>query len=162
MSSLFIKRRILLVAVVAAMSGCASQSKPASVADTISTNSQLSTLSSLVAKAGLTDTLKSHGPFTVFAPTNEAFAKIPAKTIESITADPLKLKALLTYHVLPGKVVAADVKNGNVKTVNGANVALSKAGEFVTVEDALVQTADISATNGVVHIVDSVLIPPAP
>ena len=161
MPSLFIKYRILLVAVAAAVSGCASPSKPASVADTISTNSQLSTLSSLVAKAGLTDTLKGHGPFTVFAPTNEAFAKIPAKTIESITADPVKLKAILTYHVLPGKVMAADVKNGNVKTVNGANVALSKAGEFVTIEDALVQTADISATNGVVHIVDSVLIPPA-
>ena len=114
----------------------------------------------LVAKAGLVDTLKGTGPFTVFAPSNEAFAKVPAATMQALAADPAKLKAVLTYHVVAGKVMAADVKNGNSKTVNGANLALSKAGEFVTVEDALVQTADISATNGVVHIVDSVLIPP--
>jgi uncharacterized surface protein with fasciclin (FAS1) repeats len=161
MPSLFTKRRILLVAAVAALSGCATSSMPVSVADTISKNPQLSTLNSLIAKAGLTDILKGHGPFTVFAPTNEAFAKVPAKTLESLTADPGKLKAVLTYHVIPSKVMAAEVKNGNVKTVNGANVALSKAGEFVTVEDALVQKADIAATNGVVHIVDSVLMPPS-
>lgn len=161
MSSLFTTRRLLLVAAVAALSGCATSSMPVSVADTISANPQLSTLSGMVAKAGLTDTLKGQGPFTVFAPTNEAFAKVPAKTMESLAADPAKLKAVLTYHVIPGKVMAAEVKNGNAKTVNGANVALSKAGEFVTVEDALVQTADIAATNGVVHVVDSVLMPPA-
>ena len=161
MPSPFTKRRILLVAAVVALSGCATQSMPVSVADTIAANSQLSTLNSLVAKTGLTDTLKGQGPFTVFAPTNEAFAKVPAKTMESLAADPTKLKAVLTYHVIPGKVMAAEIKNGNAKTVNGANVALSKAGEFVTVEDALVQTADIAATNGVVHVVDSVLMPPA-
>ena len=81
--------------------------------------------------------------------------------MEDLGKDPAKLRAVLTYHVVAGKVMAADVKNGNSKTVNGANIALSKAGEFVTVEDAVVQTADISATNGVVHVVDSVLIPPA-
>ena len=81
--------------------------------------------------------------------------------MEDIGKDPAKLKAVLTYHVVPGKVMAADVKNGNAKTVNGANLALSKSGDFVTVEDGMVQTADLSATNGVVHIVDSVLIPPS-
>lgn len=161
MPSLFTKRRILLVAAVAALSGCATQSMPVTIADTISANPQLSTLSSLVAKAGLTNTLKGNGPFTVFAPTNEAFAKVPAKTMDSLAADPAKLKAVLTYHVVPAKIMAFEVKNGNVKTVNGANVALSKAGEFVTVEDALVQTPDIAATNGLVHVVDSVLMPPA-
>ena len=161
MPSLFTNRRILLVAAVAALSGCATQSMPVSVADTIAANPQLSTLSSLVAKAGLTDTLKGSGPFTLFAPTNEAFDKVPAKTLSTLAADPAKLKAILTYHVIPGKVMAAEIKNGNVKTVNGANIAVSKAGEFVTVEDALVQKADIAATNGVVHIVDSVLMPPA-
>ena len=161
MPSLFTKRRLLLVAAVAALSGCATQSTPVSVADTISANPQLSTLSSLLAKVGLTDTLKDQGPFTVFAPNNEAFARVPAKTMEFLAADPAKLKAVLTYHVIPGRVMAAEVKNGNAKTVNGANVALSKAGEFVTVEDALVQTADITAANGVVHVVDSVLMPPA-
>ena len=161
MPSLFTNRRILLVAAIAALSGCATQSMPVSVADTIAANPQLSTLSSLVAKAGLTDTLKGSGPFTLFAPTNEAFDKVPAKTLSTLAADPAKLKAILTYHVIPGKVMAAEIKNGNVKTVNGANIAVSKAGEFVTVEDALVQKADIAATNGVVHIVDSVLMPPA-
>ena len=155
------RRSLILVAAVAALSGCATQSKPVSVADTIAAKPELSTLSSLVVKAGLTDTLKSTGPFTVFAPTNAAFAKVPAKTMEDLGKDPARLKAVLTYHVVPGKVMAADVKNGNAKTVNGANLALSKAGDFVTVEDGVVQTADLSATNGVVHIVDSVLIPPA-
>jgi uncharacterized surface protein with fasciclin (FAS1) repeats len=158
-------RRILsiTVAVLAAFTftGCATQASPVSVADTIATKPELSTLNGLVAKTGLTDTLKGTGPFTVFAPSNEAFSKVPAKTMDDLAKDPEKLKAVLTYHVVSGKVMAADVKNGNSKTVNGANVAISKAGEFVTVEQAMVQTADISATNGVVHIVDSVLIPPA-
>ena len=149
------------VVTMAMLSGCATRPAPVSVADTIAANPRLSTLSSLVAKTGLTDTLKGTGPFTVFAPSNDAFAKVPAKTMEDLGKDPAKLKAVLTYHVVAGKVMAADVKNGNSKTVNGANIALSKAGEFVTVEDAMVQTADISATNGVVHVVDSVLIPPA-
>lgn len=161
MPSFFTKRRTLLIAAVAALSGCATHSVPVSIADTVSANSQLSTLSSLVAKAGLADTLKAQGPLTVFAPTNEAFAKVPLKIMESLAADPVKLKAVLTYHIIPGKVMAAEIKNGDAKTANGANVALSKAGEFVTVEEALVQVADITASNGVVHIIDSVLIPPA-
>ena len=134
---------------------------PVSVADTIAASPQLSTLNGLVVKAGLTETLKTGGPFTVFAPTNDAFAKIPAKTMNDLDKNPDRLKAVLTYHVLSSKVMADEVKNSNVKTVNGANLAVSKAGQFVTVEDAMVQKADISATNGVVHIVDSVLIPPA-
>lgn len=155
------RRFLVLAATVAALAGCATTSTPVSVADTIATQSQLSTLNGLVTKAGLTDTLKGAGPYTVFAPTNAAFAKVPAKTMDDLAKDPAKLKAVLAYHLVPGKVMAANVKNGNTKTVNGANVALAKAGEFVTVEDAMVQTADIQATNGVVHIVDSVLIPPA-
>ena len=162
MLATFIHRRILIaIAVVATISGCATPSSPVSVADTIAAKPELSTLSSLVVKAGLTDTLKGSGPFTVFAPTNAAFAKVPAKTMDDLAKDPAKLKAVLTYHVVPGKVMAADVKNSNTKTVNGANVALSKAGDFVTVEDGMVQTADLTATNGVVHIIDSVLVPPA-
>ena len=155
------RRFLVLAAAVAALAGCATSPTPVSVADTIAAQSQLSTLNGLVAKAGLTDTLKGAGPYTVFAPTNDAFAKVPAKTMDELAKDPAKLKAVLNYHLIPGKLMAADVKNSNSKTVNGANVALSKAGEFVIVEDAMVQTADISATNGVVHVVDSVLIPPA-
>lgn len=155
------RRFLVLAAAVAALAGCATSSTPVSVADTIAAQPQLSTLNGLVAKAGLTDTLKGTGPYTVFAPTNAAFAKVPAKTMDDLAKDPAKLKAVLNYHLISGKLMAADVKNGDSKTVNGANVALSRAGEFVTVEEALVQTADISATNGVVHVVDAVLIPPA-
>lgn len=149
------------LAAMALLAGCASVRGPVSVADTLAAQPQLSTLNSLVNKAGLADTLKGTGPFTVFAPTNEAFAKVPAKTMEALAGDPAQLKAVLTYHVLPGKVMLAEVKNGNSKTVNGASLALSRAGNFVTVEEALVQTPDISATNGMVHVVDSVLLPPA-
>lgn len=97
---------------------------------------------------------------TVFAPSDEAFKAVPAKTLAELGSNKELLKSVLTYHVLPGKVSAADVKNGNAKTVHGANLALSKAGTFVTVEDALVTQADVGATNGVIHIIDKVLMPP--
>ena len=155
------RHAILLATSIVVLSGCATPPGPMSVADTIAASPELSTLNSLVVKAGLSDTLKSSGPFTVFAPNNAAFAKVPAKTMDDLGKDTEKLKAVLTYHVVPGKVMAADVKNGNAKTVNGANLALSKAGDFVTVEDGMVQKADVAATNGVVHVIDSVLIPPA-
>lgn len=156
------RRFLTASAIVLVLSGCATSPSPVSVAETIAGNPQLSTLNSLVVKAGLVETLKGAGPFTVFAPTNEAFAKVPANALADIGADPARLKAVLTYHVIPSKVMAADVKNNsNVKTVNGANVNVSKAGEFVTVEDGMVQKADLNATNGVVHLIDSVLIPPA-
>lgn len=158
-------RRALVLAPAAALavlvSGCATPAAaPVSVADTIAANPDLSTLGSLVAKAGLTDTLKGTGPFTIFAPTNEAFKAVPAKTMDELAHDPAKLKAVLAYHVVPVKVMAAEVKNGHAKTVQGANLNLSRAGEFVTVEDAMVQKADIVASNGVVHTVDRVLMPP--
>ncbi len=160
-----IRRLALLastLAVLSVISACATRAAPVSVAETVAANPQLSTLNSLVVKAGLSDTLKAVGPYTVFAPSNDAFAKVPAKTMDELAKDPAKLKAVLTYHVIPAKVMAADVKNGNTKTANGANLALSKSGDFVTVEDAMVQTADIAASNGVVHIVDAVLMPPIP
>jgi uncharacterized surface protein with fasciclin (FAS1) repeats len=159
-----ISRRFASVAVATALSAlttvCAAQTSPVTVADALARDPQLSTLNSLVTKAGLTDTLKGAGPFTVFAPTNDAFKAVPQKTLDEVAANPALLTSVLTYHVLAAKVSAADVKNGNVKTVQGANVAVSKAGEFVTVEDAMVQKADIAATNGVIHTVDRVLMPP--
>jgi uncharacterized surface protein with fasciclin (FAS1) repeats len=161
-----IHRRILLIApavsLLALAAACASQpaSTPVSVADTIAQDPQLSTLNTLVAKAGLSESLKAAGPITVFAPTNDAFKSVPAKTMDELAQDPARLKAVLSYHVLPSRLVAADVKTGSVKTVQGANLAVSKAGDFVTVEDAMVQQADIIAANGVVHTVDRVLLPP--
>ena len=160
--NLFITFSLSAMAALTALTGCATMQSPVTVADTIAANQQLSTLNGLIVKAGLTDTLKGAGPFTVFAPSNEAFAKVPAKTMEMLSANPAQLKSVLTYHVVPGRTMAADVKNGNAKTVQGASLALSKAGTFVTVEDAMVQSADIAATNGVVHVVDAVLMPPAP
>lgn len=155
-----LNRRILfIVATVAALGGCATRQAQMSVADTIAANPSLSTLSSLIVKAGLTPALNGAGPYTVFATTNDAFKAIPNKTMKALADDPAMLKEVLAYHVLPTKVMAADVKNGSAKTVNGASVALAKAGDFVTVEESMVQTADIAASNGVVHIVDRVMIP---
>jgi len=108
----------------------------------------------------LTPTLQGAGPFTVFAPTNDAFKAVPAKTMDALAKDPAMLRDVLTYHVLAGKIMSGDVKNGSVKTVNGASVALAKAGEFLTVEESMVQSANIVATNGVIHTVDRVMIPP--
>jgi uncharacterized surface protein with fasciclin (FAS1) repeats len=154
-------RRVLFVALAATIvSGCASMSSPQSVADTIAANASLSTLNGLIVKAGLTPTLQGAGPFTVFAPTNDAFKAVPAKTMDALAKDPAMLKDVLTYHVLAGKIMSGDVKNGSVKTVNGASVALAKAGEFLTVEESMVQSANIVATNGVIHTVDRVMIPP--
>ena len=143
------------------MTGCASVPAPVSVTETIAKTPSLSTLSGLIASAGLADTLNGAGPFTVFAPSNEAFKAVPAKTMEDLGKHPEKLKDVLTYHVVAVKSVAADIKNSKVKSLQGSELELSKAGEFVTVESAAVTTADIAATNGVVHIIDTVLIPPA-
>lgn len=158
------QRRFLLLAPSALLlAACASMTPapaPVSVADTIARDPQLSTLSGLVQRAGLSDTLKSAGPYTVFAPTNEAFAAVPAKTMDELAMDSARLKEVLSYHVLPARVMAAEVKTGNAKTAQGANVALSRAGDFMTVEEAMVERADIAGTNGVVHKVDRVLMPP--
>ncbi len=146
----------------ATLLGCASSpnQSPTTIADTTARTPQLSTLNRLIAQAGLADTLRGAGPYTVFAPSDEAFKALPAKTMAELGADTALLKSVLTYHVLPGKVPAADVKNGNAKTVNGANLAVAKAGTTVTVEDAVVVQADVGATNGVVHVIDRVLMPP--
>lgn len=157
--TVFTRRLMLATALAWGLVGCASMNQPVTLADTLARDPQLSTLNSLVEKAGLADTLKS-GSYTVFAPSNDAFKAVPAKTLEELAADPARLKDVLTYHVVAGKVMAADVKNGPAKTVQGANLALARAGTFVTVEEAMVTKADVAATNGVVHVVDRVLMPP--
>ena len=155
------RRTAVAAALLSLLSGCASLSGPATIADTIAADPSLSTLNGLIVSAGLTETLKGAGPFTVLAPSNDAFKAVPAKTMESLGKDPAALKAVLTYHVLPAKVMAADVKNGKVKTVNGADMELGKAGEFVTIgENAIVTKPNIPASNGVVHVIDAVLLPP--
>ena len=151
-------RRLLLATALAwGLAGCATTDKPASLADTLARNPQLSTLNSLVEKAGLKDTLNT-ASYTVFAPTNDAFKALPAKALEEL-ANPARLKDVLTYHVVAGKLAAADIK-GPVKSVQGTNLPLARAGQFITLEDAMVMQADVAATNGVVHVVDRVLLPP--
>lgn len=156
------KLHMLALAAAIGLSACASTRQPATIADTAARTPQLSTLNKLIAEAGLADTLRGPGPFTVFAPTDDAFKAVPAKMLEDLAKNKDRLKAVLAYHVVPGQVKAADVKPGNVKTVNGANVGLSKAGSFVTFDEALVTQADVPATNGVVHLIDKVIIPPTP
>lgn len=146
--------------VLALAAGCATTSAPATIAETAARTPELSTLNKLINDAGLAQTLSAEGPYTVFAPSDAAFKAIPAKTMDELAKDKELLKSVLTYHVVPGKLASSDVKNGNTKTVQGANVALAKAGTFVTVEDAMVTQADLPATNGVVHVIDRVLMPP--
>ena len=157
-----LKKTALLLACAAtlALSACTTMQMPTTIADTAAKSAQLSTLSRLLNEAGLADTLRGTGPFTVFAPSDEAFKAVPAKTLAELAANKELLRSVLSFHVLPGKVMAAAVVSGNAKTVQGANVALSKSGGFVTIEDAVVQQADVVASNGVVHVIDRVLMPP--
>jgi transforming growth factor-beta-induced protein len=124
-------------------------------------NEDFSTLVAAVKAAGLVDTLSGDGPFTVFAPTNEAFAKLPKGTVESLLKpeNKEKLAAILTYHVVAGKVMAADVKSGTVATVNGKSLKLAVSDAGVMVDSAKVLKTDIVGTNGVIHVIDSVILP---
>ena len=119
------------------------------------------TLVAAVKAAGLVETLQGAGPFTVFAPTDEAFAKLPAGTVESLLKpeNKQKLIAILTYHVVPGKVMAADVKTMQAKTVNGQELALVVGPGGVTVNNAKVVATDVAASNGVIHVIDTVVLP---
>jgi uncharacterized surface protein with fasciclin (FAS1) repeats len=121
------------------------------------------TLVAAVQAAGLVDTLKGEGPFTVFAPTDEAFAALPEGTLEMLLKPENKdqLVAILTYHVVPGKVMAADVKTMKATTVNGADASLKVADSGVTIDKANVVKTDIAASNGVIHVIDAVILPPA-
>lgn len=128
--------------------------------DTAVAAGSFTTLATALQAAGLVDTLKGPGPFTVFAPTDEAFAKLPPGTLDALLNDPSKLQAVLTYHVVPGRVTAADVAGlTSAETVQGARVAIdTQAG--VRVNDAHVTQTDIQASNGVIHVIDTVLLPP--
>ena len=153
-----------LIAATAALlllAACATTPAPKTIAQTVAATLELSTLTRLLQDAELTETLQGTGPFTVFAPSDAAFKAVPAATMAALASDKARLKAVLSYHVVPGALASADVKNGPLKTVQGGNVVLYKSGTFLTVEEALVTTADVRARNGVIQVVDKVLIPPA-
>src|SRR5690349_20560618 len=150
--------------VIAAVVAPASLARPAAGDNDIVTTAvgagQFTTLATLLTKAGLVDTLKGPGPFTVFAPTDEAFAKVPKATLDALAADPAKLKAVLLYHVVQGAVTAADVAKLNSATsLEGESLAIKVSGGSVYVDGAKVTTPDVTASNGVIHVIDSVLIP---
>lgn len=150
----------MAMAASALLAACATTPAPAPLTDTLARDPQLSTFNRLVAQAGMAEELRMAGPLTVFAPSDEAFKAVPAKTMEALAADRAQLKAVLSYHVIRGRLAAADVKPGHAKTLQGANVTLAQAGSFITVDDAIVQQGDLVATNGMVHVVDRVLMPP--
>jgi uncharacterized surface protein with fasciclin (FAS1) repeats len=135
------------------------------IVDTAVAAGSFNTLVAAVQAAGLVDTLKSKGPFTVFAPTDAAFAKLPAGTVENLLKPENKdqLVAVLTYHVISGKVMAADIagKTLNAATVQGQSVAINATGSAVTVDAATVVSVDIEASNGVIHVIDTVILPAA-
>jgi uncharacterized surface protein with fasciclin (FAS1) repeats len=123
---------------------------------------QFTTLAKALTAAGLVETLQGAGPFTVFAPTDAAFAKLPAGALEGLLADKAKLRQVLLYHVVPGKVMAADVaKVTSAKTVAGPSVKVMVHGGAPMIDNANVVKADVAASNGVIHVIDTVLLPPA-
>jgi len=134
------------------------------IVDTAVAAGQFKTLAAALGAAGLVDTVKGAGPFTVFAPTDAAFAKLPAGTVENLLKPENKdqLTAILTYHVVPGKVMAADVvKLKEAQTVNGKMLKVQVNGSSVMINDANVTAADIQASNGVIHVIDTVVLPKA-
>jgi len=144
---------------ITALSLAAFSAQAKDLVDTAVDAGQFKTLAAALDKAGLVPTLKGKGPFTVFAPNDAAFAKVPKGDLDALLADKAKLTAVLTYHVVPGTVMAKDVKSGKVKTVQGSELTLAASGGGVMVDNAQVVKADIVADNGVIHVIDSVVIP---
>ena len=149
-------KKILIAGIVAFSMTLSAQAKD--IIDTAVGAGSFKTLATALGAAGLVETLKGKGPFTVFAPTDEAFAKIPKADLDALLKDKAKLTAVLTYHVVAGKVMAADVKAGNVKTVQGSELTVSTS-MGVMVNNAKVIKTDIVADNGVIHVFDTVIMP---
>jgi uncharacterized surface protein with fasciclin (FAS1) repeats len=146
----------------AAAAPAASTATTADIVDTAVAAGSFKTLVAAVQAAGLVDTLKGTGPFTVFAPTDEAFAKLPAGTVDNLLKDPEALANILLYHVVPGKVMAAQVSDGlTAKTAQGSTVTFTVADGGVKINDANITATDIETSNGVIHVIDSVILPPA-
>jgi uncharacterized surface protein with fasciclin (FAS1) repeats len=144
--------------------GRSQEKRPKDIVDTAAGNDQFSTLVAAIQAAGLVDALKDKGPFTVFAPTNDAFAKLPAGTVEELLKEENleQLQAILTYHVVPGRYPAARVVNarhGELKTLQGGKLQVRIIDGNVKINDATVIATDVIATNGVIHVIDSVLLP---
>lgn len=148
------------VAVLALAPAAASSSPTKDIVDTAVAAGSFNTLARALQAAGLVDTLKGAGPFTVFAPTDDAFAKLPAGTLDALLKDKAKLTAVLTYHVVSGKVMASDVvKINSAETLNGKSVKIKTSGGSVMIDGAKVVKTDIECSNGVIHVIDRVILP---
>ena len=154
------KMRSLFVSLILGV-GLISVASAKTVVEVAAGSPDHTTLVAAVKAAGLAETLSGSGPFTIFAPTNAAFAKLPAGTVDSLLKpeNKAKLVAILSYHVVPAKVMAADVKSGEVPTVNGKKLNLKVSSMGVMVNDAKVTATDLVASNGVIHVVDTVILP---
>ena len=160
--ALVLAAALAVAAIGASVSFAASSADEENIVETAVAAGNFKTLASLLTQAGLVDTLATGGPFTVFAPTDEAFAKVPKATLDAVAKDPALLRSVLLYHVVPGRVAAADVvKLDSAKTLEGRSVSIKTAGGAVYVDGAKVTTPDVAASNGVIHVVDTVLIPKA-
>jgi uncharacterized surface protein with fasciclin (FAS1) repeats len=146
----------LVIAGAIALAAISAQAKD--IVETAVAAGNFKTLVTALQAAGLVDTLKGKGPFTVFAPTDAAFAKVPNADLDALLKDKAKLIEVLTYHVVAGKVLSKDIKPGMVKTLQGSELTIATTGG-VTVDAAKVTTADVLADNGVIHVIDTVLIP---
>ena len=156
-------KSLLFAAAITLASSISAFAAEKDIVDTAVEAGQFKTLAAALKAADLVDTLKGKGPFTVFAPTDEAFAKLPAGTVETLLKpeNKQKLTEILTYHVVAGKVMAADVAGiDEAKSVNGKMIDIDVKGSTVKVNDATVTAADIAASNGVIHVIDKVLMPP--
>ena len=153
------RRTFLAITAATALSTTSAFAMGKDIVDTAVEAGTFETLLAAATAAGLVDTLKSDGPFTVFAPTDEAFAALPAGTVEGLLEDIPTLTAILTYHVVPGKVMSGDLSDGMMAaTVNGAEITISTM-DGVKVDGATVVAADIEASNGVIHVIDQVILP---
>jgi uncharacterized surface protein with fasciclin (FAS1) repeats len=153
--------RILALAAATTIAGVHAETKSKDIVAVASSAGSFNTLVAAVKAAGLVETLQGTGPFTVFAPTDEAFAKLPKGTVENLLKpeNKEKLVAVLTYHVVPGKVMASDVKTMKAKTVNGQELDVKAWDGKVTVNGAKVVKNDVAASNGVIHVIDTVVLP---
>ena len=161
------RRAFIAFIAITALSACAEMKDKASapakadknIVETAVAAGSFKTLVTAVQAAGLVETLSGKGPFTVFAPTDAAFAKLPPGTVEALLKDKAKLTQILTYHVVPGELLAKDLVNGPLVTVQGQSIMIKKDSMGVMVNDAKVIKADVIASNGVIHVIDTVLMP---
>jgi uncharacterized surface protein with fasciclin (FAS1) repeats len=155
----FMKKRFSTTATIVLISLCASNARAEDLVEKASTSGGIKTFVAAMQTAGINDSLKNGGPYTVFAPSDSAFDKLPPETKEALLKDKKKLAQILAYHVIQGKVLVADVKPGRVQTIQGSALTLTSDNGKVTVDEANVTESDVVADNGVIHVIDTVMLP---